>query len=92
MHATTDILHDPVHLLSAVANTNGKNKERYQYGIGIQCEAENRQDAHLPCNGDQRSDDHQHRAANTARVPVNSGSGDYDREAKEHQYQADAVD
>eukprot|EP01136_Pigoraptor_vietnamica_P003172 Opistho-1_new@32051 len=90
--ATADVLHDPVHLLCAMAHADREDEERHEDRVRIQGEAEQRQQSEQPHYGNQRTDDDQQSAAHAARVPVQHRGADRDRDGEEHQHLAKSID
>ena len=66
--ASADVLHDAVHLLRAVRHADREHQERHEDREGVELEAEERHEAQLPHDRDQRARDDQRGAAHAARI------------------------
>ena len=92
VRAAADVLHDPVHLLRAVAHADGEDEERHQDRIGIELEAEGRHQAEQPDHGDQRAGHHQRGRAHAAGVEPDDRRGDQRRQGEVQRHLHQAVD
>ncbi|MNO84767.1 hypothetical protein D3C76_761180 [compost metagenome] len=92
MGATSDVLHDAVHLLRRVGHADGENQERHQHRVRIDGITQPGNNTQLPDHRDQRAADHQQGAAHATGVGVDDQQRGDDREAEEHHHLNQAID
>ena len=92
VRASTDVLHDAVHLLRAVGDTDREHEERHQDRERVELEAEQRDQAQLPHHRHQRAGDDQRGAAHAARVRIDDRGGDQRCAAEKHHHLEEPLD
>jgi hypothetical protein len=92
VRAAADVLHDAVHLLRAVRHADREHEERHEDRVWVELEAQERDQAELPGDGDQRARHDQERAAHAVRVGIQNRRRDQRRDGEESHHLAKPVD
>ncbi|MDT4861620.1 hypothetical protein FQZ97_962320 [compost metagenome] len=92
IHATTDILHDPIHLLRPMAHADGEDQERNKNRVRIQTETNQWKQTQLPDHGNQGAGHHQGGTAQAAGEPLHHHGSDNHRNGEEEQDLAKPID